>query len=144
MTLEPIKEPQNLWDYINSSQWVPLFAEIKRIKKNKTELRRQRARKYIILNTEEIEEISKKAIQLNIELYKKNRRGSKALGKKLKEIEEFSGKYLNQLVNIPVFEQPETPAIKKLSVELYITKMRYDILKAYFEKLLSEAKNGSC
>ena len=143
MTIEPIKEPKTLWDYVNSSQWEPLFAEIKRIKENKPKLRLQRARKDIVLNVEEIEEISRKAINLNIALFKRKKGTSKSLGKKLKKIENFSEKYLNRLVNIPVNEEPETPATKKLKIELFITKMRYDALKAYFEKILAEANNGS-
>jgi len=142
MTLEPIKEPKTLWDYVNSSQWEPLFAEIKRIKENKPKLRRQRSRKDIVLNVEEIEDIYKKAIKLNIKHFKKKNRTSKSLAKKLKKIEEFSEKYLNRLVNIPVNEEPKTPATKKLNLELFITKMRYDALKAYFEKILAEARNG--
>ena len=136
MTLEPIKEPKSLWDYIDSSQWEPLFAEIKRIKENKPKLRQQRARKDIVLNIEEIEQISKKTIDLNIELFKRKGDTPKRLLRKLNKVEKFSEKYLNKLDNIYVHpSEKESSSTKKLEVKLFIMRMRYNALKSYYEKL---------
>jgi len=136
MTLEPIKEPETLWDVVDSSQWIPLFAEIKRIKENKPKLRRQRSRKDIVTNIEEIEQISEKALDLNIKLFKRKGGTPKKLLRKLNKVEKFSGKYLNKLDNIYVYpSEEESSSTKKLEVKLFIMRMRYNALKSYYEKL---------
>ena len=136
MTLEPIKEPKTLWDHVDSSQWIPLFAEIQRIKENKPKLRRQRGRKDIVTNIEEIEQISEKALDLNIELFKRKGGTPKRLLRKLNKVEKFSEKYLNKLDNIYVHpSEKESSSTKKLEVKLFIMRMRYNALKSYYEKL---------
>jgi len=128
-----IREPRNLWESmvgVEKAQEIKLKRAKSELKELKTELRRR---------TKEdtghavIEDVSKKAYDLNFKI--ESKRGMKSLRvlkKQFKEIERFSKKHLPGLQRLNL--EHDILKIKKFETELFIMNMRFDALKLLHEK----------
>lgn len=145
MTVEPITEVRTLWDCFDTTKLDSLLFVKKEIENRKPEQKRQRINKKFKTYVELVDEIYSKTIDLNIKIHSKGGvKTPKTLRKQLRLIERFLEKNRNKLTSFPYFcSDEENPIIVRYKIEIFIMKMAYDTLKAYYEKALSEAKNIS-
>ena len=142
MTTEP--KPKSLWDCIVFEP-DPEEERHEMLKKARAEVRYLKAeiKRRAAKNTKygKIMDISTKTTDLNFAiLTKKGIRSIRILKKQHKEVERFSKKYLPKLKNIKL-EEDDFLRVRKFETEIFILKLRYDVLMRYHEKILVGVKN---